>query len=617
MEIKMTAMPMAVIAKVHIKKNQTVHKDDALVEIEAKKGNKTLKAPMDGTITEIYCHEGDQPKAGDMLMNIEAIQADDIIETPAVLSNGTVGKIHIHAGDTLQLNNAIMEVETKKGNRPLKATKAGIVQEIYIHEGDVLSLNQALFKIKECAVTEESTTVNEVHTPLLIIGGGTGGYVAAIHASKHHLKTTLIEQKRLGGTCLNVGCIPTKSLIASSHAYEAIVNASTFGIDLQGQATPNLAKMVERKDQVVNQLVGGIDYLMKKNDVDVIYGQAHFIDDSHVQVDQTIYTFDDCIIATGSKVFKPNIPGIDLPGILDSTKALDLKDLPRSLTIVGAGVIGLEFAFMYAKLGVEVTVIEFADRPLAMLEGDIIDQLMTFIDKEKITLVTSAKVTSFNESIHHQLITTYEKDGQTYYQVSDKVLVAIGRAPQMDGLALDLTHVQVERGILVDDHMRTNVPHLYAVGDVNNLIQLAHAASHQGIIAVNNILGHDEAFDIDLVPSVIFTSPEIATVGLTPTKATARGIAYKKGIFHFSSNGKALAQNEGEGFIQLLCDDKQHLIGASVIGPDASTLIATLTLAITNKLTVDDVTSTIFAHPTTAEVIHEAALDLGLGAYHE
>lgn len=458
---------------------------------------------------------------------------------------------------------------------------------------------------------------------LLIIGGGTGGYVAAIRAAKAGKNVLLVEKNKMGGTCLNVGCIPTKALIASSELYEQAIHSKDFGIMIDGQIKPDMPAIIDRKNQIVEKLTTGVEFLMEKNQIEVIIGQASFINNTSVKIDseqETIVTFEDCIIATGSVVAIPNIPGIDSKHILTSTEALDNRELPRSMVIVGGGVIGLEFAFLYAQLGVSVTVIEFMDALLANMDAEISKTILDIAREKGIKVYLESKVSAFSEAVDGQVITHFQEKGKEQFAISEKVLVAVGRKPNMEVLALEKTDVTLNektRGILVDNHMKTVVDHIYAVGDVNNMIQLAHAASKQGMIAVENILGMASEFTITNTPSVVFTSPEIASVGLSEEATKAVGIDYKVGYAHFEANGKSLTLNQTQGFVKIIKDQTYTVIGASVIGPDASTLIATLTTYVTNKMKLDEIEQIIFAHPTTAEVIHEASLDLGLGAFHE
>lgn len=547
----------------------------------------------------------------------------------------TVGKINIAQGDLVEEGQELFQIETKKGNRSIKAKSNGRISQLLVTEGESVTVGQDIYELAASdtqTVSSEILSKKEISTSkeiinksvnLLIIGGGTGGYVAAIRAAKAGKNVLLVEKNKMGGTCLNVGCIPTKALIASSELYEQAIHSKDFGIMIDGQIKPDMPAIIDRKNQIVEKLTTGVEFLMEKNQIEVIIGQASFINNTSVKIDseqETIVTFEDCIIATGSVVAIPNIPGIDSKHILTSTEALDNRELPRSMVIVGGGVIGLEFAFLYAQLGVSVTVIEFMDALLANMDAEISKTILDIAREKGIKVYLESKVSAFSEAVDGQVITHFQEKGKEQFAISEKVLVAVGRKPNMEELALEKTDVTLNektRGILVDNHMKTVVDHIYAVGDVNNMIQLAHAASKQGMIAVENILGMASEFTITNTPSVVFTSPEIASVGLSEEATKAVGIDYKVGYAHFEANGKSLTLNQTQGFVKIIKDQTDTVIGASVIGPDASTLIATLTTYVTNKMKLDEIEQIIFAHPTTAEVIHEASLDLGLGAFHE
>lgn len=547
----------------------------------------------------------------------------------------TVGKINIAQGDLVEEGQELFQIETKKGNRSIKAKSNGRISQLLVTEGESVTVGQDIYELvasdtqtdsSEILSKKEISTSKEIinkSVNLLIIGGGTGGYVAAIRAAKAGKNVLLVEKNKMGGTCLNVGCIPTKALIASSELYEQAIHSKDFGIMIDGQIKPDMRAIIDRKNQIVEKLTTGVEFLMEKNQIEVIIGQASFINNTSVKIDseqETIVTFEDCIIATGSVVAIPNIPGIDSKHILTSTEALDNRELPRSMVIVGGGVIGLEFAFLYAQLGVSVTVIEFMDALLANMDAEISKTILDIAREKGIKVYLESKVSAFSEAVDGQVITHFQEKGKEQFAISEKVLVAVGRKPNMEELALEKTDITLNektRGILVDNHMKTVVDHIYAVGDVNNMIQLAHAASKQGMIAVENILGMASEFTITNTPSVVFTSPEIASVGLSEEATKAVGIDYKVGYAHFEANGKSLTLNQTQGFVKIIKDQTDTVIGASVIGPDASTLIATLTTYVTNKMKLDEIEQIIFAHPTTAEVIHEASLDLGLGAFHE
>lgn len=465
--------------------------------------------------------------------------------------------------------------------------------------------------------------LQETSTDLLIIGSGPAGYVAAIYAAKNGLDVMLVEKSKLGGTCLNIGCIPTKTLVESSKVSNMMKNAEEFGVKIDGDISTNMEDVIKRKDSITQRLVSGIEFLMKKNKIKVIYGQASFINENTIKVEgASNYKIKakDIIIATGSKISKVNIAGIDLPLVLDSTSVLSLTSLPESITIIGGGVIGMEFAFIYKNFGVDVNVVEFMDRTLTMVDKDISREIQRTAKRNKIKIHTRSKVSKIQESQDGKAIVTFENKKGEQELVSDKVLVAIGREPNIEGLNIEASGVLLNengKGIKVGDTMQTSNSHIYAIGDVTDIIQLAHVASHQGIVAVDNILGKDRKMNYTAVPNVIFTSPEIATVGIGEDEAKAEGIDITVSKIPFTSNGKALAMNEPRGFAKLIKNNKTgKIIGGAIIGPDASALVSTLTTVIANDLSLSQIDKTIFPHPTTSEIIGEAALNMGIGAIH-
>lgn len=545
-----------------------------------------------------------------------------------------IGKINVHVGDEVKTNEILLQLETNKGNSPFKAKGDFKIEEIKVSEGDEVKVGDILFIVSGESKINNKPKVDyfgnmikgkkgDIKADLLVIGGGPGGYVAAIYAAKKGLNTVLVEREKLGGTCLNVGCIPTKALVKSSEVYKEALLGEEFGFEIENIKV-NMNKVIDRKDKIRENLVSGIDYLLSKNNVRVIKGDASFLDDKIIVAkrgkDEYKIEAKNIIIATGSKISKINIKGIDLPFVLNSKSALDNKNLPKSITIIGGGVIGMEFAFIYSNFGVKVNVVEYMDRLLTMVDDDISEEIKNIAKLNGINIYTSSKVTKIEESENGAAIVFFENEGKEKYLISENVLVAIGREPNMDGLNIEKTGIELNergKGIKVDNTLKTNVPGIYAIGDVNNKMQLAHAASHQGIIAVDNILSEDKEMKYDCVPNVIFTAPEIASVGLTERECIEKKINIKVSKFPFSANGKALTMGESRGFIKIIKDiDNNKIVGASIIGADASSLISTLTVIIKNNIKDNDIADTIFAHPTTGEVIHEAALGLSIGALH-
>lgn len=545
-----------------------------------------------------------------------------------------VGKINIQVGENVKLNDVMFQLETNKGNSPVKAKGSYKIEEIKVTEGQEVKVGDTLLIVSGEALAEETKKVDyfgslikgkkeNLNIDLLVIGAGPGGYVSAIYGAKKGLETIIVEKDNLGGTCLNVGCIPTKSLVKSAEAYNEALNGEEFGFEIK-DIKLDMKKVIARKDKIRNNLVGGIDYLLNKNNIRLIKGEASFIDNHKVLVkkgkDEYTIEAKNIIIATGSKISKISIPGIELPFVLNSTEALSNTELPKSITIIGGGVIGMEFAFLYSNFGVKVNVVEYENRILNMVDLDVSEEILDIAKSKGIGIYTSSKVTRIEKSESGEGIVIFENEGNEKLLVSEKVLVAIGREPNMEGLNLENTDIELNdrnRGIKVEGNLKTNVEGIYAIGDVNSKIQLAHVASHQGIVAVDNILGKNKEMKYECIPNVIFTAPEIASVGLTEKQCIDKNMNIKISKFPFAANGKALTMGQEYGFIKIIKDlDSGKMVGGSIIGPDASSLISTLTLIIQQNISEESIAETVFAHPTTGEGIHEAVLGLSIGAIH-
>jgi dihydrolipoamide dehydrogenase len=456
------------------------------------------------------------------------------------------------------------------------------------------------------------------HTELMIIGAGPGGYVAAIRAAKKGLKPTLVEKEWIGGTCLNVGCIPTKALIRSARTIHTVMHGNTPGLG-NLDVDIDFESIIKNKDDVTKKLVSGIEYLLKHYGVEVIRGEATFVDDKTVRIkkeDETVdYGFDNCVIASGSAPKHLPIDGIDLDVVKDSTAILSLDERPESLVVIGGGIIGMEFAFIFGMLGVDVTVLEFMPQILPMLDKDVANRLLRYAKQANITVKTKASAQKIEKTDDGKAKVTYERKDKTKTVEADLVLEAVGRRPYADGLGLKNTSVEIEKdAVTVNDSMRTSVEGIYAIGDITNKMQLAHVASHQAIVAIDNILGGDKTMDYSAIPSVVFTTPEIAYVGKTETQLKEEGIDYEVLKVPFAANGKALILNDRTGFIKTMKDKDGKLLGATVFGSDAEHLIAPITM--TMHTGVEAVKDMIFAHPTTEELIHEMVLGIDKEAIH-
>lgn len=530
---------------------------------------------------------------------------------------GVIGKVYINNGDSVAKGDELLSIETNKGNTVVKAKNEGIIEEVLIPEGSEVKPGDILIKIKEEKKVEDACKIDktclEEESDITIIGGGPGGYVAAIKAAQLGAKVTLIEKDSLGGTCLNWGCIPTKAFVRSAEIFENVKDAENFGIEA---STPliNIGKVVKRKNSIVKTLVEGIECLIKKNKIRYIKGSGKIINKNLViaENEESIIKIKskNIIIATGSTSAELNIPGINSKNVLTSREILDINSIPKKLTIIGGGVIGMEFAFIFSSFGAEVSVLEYFPNILCSLDEDIINEINLAAKEKGIKISTSSNVEEIYETEDNQAVVKYSKDGITKYITSDKVLMSVGRKPYTEGIGLENAGIELnKRGIKVNAKMQTNIENIYAIGDVTNIIQLAHVASHQGIVAIENIMGKDINIDYSAVPSAIFTSPEIAVVGMSEKEAKSKEIEVKIGKFPYAANGKALTLGDSRGFIKVIKEiSSDKIIGASIIGAHATDLIAELTLAINNNIPPDKIINTIHAHPTTAEIIPEAVM---------
>lgn len=443
---------------------------------------------------------------------------------------------------------------------------------------------------------------------IIIIGGGPGGYKAAEYAAQKGLEVILVEGNHIGGTCLNVGCIPTKTLCRNAEIMQHIKEAETFGIHLdREQVSIDYPSMVQRKDDVIQKLRQGIDEFMLKSGVKVIKGLASFVDNRTIKVGEEQYTADKIIIATGSIPKIPPIPGVDLPGVMDSSDLLALTQLPKSLCVIGAGVIGLEFASIFVTLGCEVTVVEMLKECVPAIDADIAKRLRKSLEKKGVVFHMQTATKAINKQ-GNMLSLTLDKKGKELELSFEKVLVATGRKPQIEHLGLQNTSIaHTPVGITVDQNLQTTQPDVYAIGDVNGKTLLAHAATFQGFKVINHILGSDDKINLDNVPSAIFTMPEAASVGLSEQACKDQSIAYTchKGYYH--SNGKAIGMNETEGLIKIISDDSRRIIGAHILGAHASSMVQLISVCIDRAMTMDDIKDSIFTHPTIEEIISDIA----------
>jgi dihydrolipoamide dehydrogenase len=442
---------------------------------------------------------------------------------------------------------------------------------------------------------------------VVVIGGGPGGYVAALRAAQLGASTAIVEKDRMGGTCLVRGCIPTKALLQSTELYSLAKGGKPFGLvtDNVGFDWPTAQK---RKTQVVDQLVKGVEGLLKAGGVTSLRGAARLAGKGQVAIDGESITAKDIVIATGSAVSRIPLKGAELT--IDSDRILELKEIPARLAVIGGGVVGMEFAAMFAALGTKVTVLEMLPQVLPMVDADLVTAYAKHLTGLGGVIQTNAKVTEVVKS-KGGLQVQFSAGGEGGSVGADQVLLAVGRSPYTEGLGAEEAGVTLERGrVVIDEHLRTTADHVWAIGDVIGGIMLAHVASYEGVCAVENIAGHgDRVPDYHAAPNCVYTDPEIAHVGLGEKEAKDKGIDVRVGRFPFAASGRALTLGQSEGFVKVIADaGSGKLLGAHIIGPRATDLIAEATLAIQNGLTLEQLDLTIHAHPTLPESLMEAAL---------
>lgn len=452
---------------------------------------------------------------------------------------------------------------------------------------------------------------------VVIIGSGPGGYVSAIRCAQLGFKTAIIEKySTLGGTCLNVGCIPSKALLASSHHYAEIKHFADHGIEVSGDVKINLEKMIARKQAVVDQTSGGVNFLMEKNKITVFNGLGSFVDATHVAIakaDGTSETIEakNIIIATGSKPSSLPFIKIDKERIITSTEALALKEVPKHLVIIGGGVIGIELGQVYLRLGAQVSVVEFMDRIIPGMDGALSKELTKVLKKQGMKFYTSHKVQSVERNGDVVTVQAENAKGETITLEGDYSLVSVGRRPYTDGLNADKAGVKIsERGVVeVNDHLQTSVPNIYAIGDVVRGAMLAHKAEEEGTMVAEILAGQKPHIDYNLIPGVVYTWPEVAAVGQTEEQLKTTGVEYKVGSFPFKALGRARASGDLDGFVKILADKKtDEVLGVHMIGARTADLIAEAVTAMEYKASAEDISRMSHAHPTFAEAVKEAAL---------
>nr|WP_302634262.1 dihydrolipoyl dehydrogenase [uncultured Dysosmobacter sp.] len=559
------------------------------------------------------------------------------------MEEGTVSKWIKHEGDEVKVGDVVVEITTDKLTNEVTSEAEGTMLKIVAQEGDDVPVKGTLAWIGKpgeqvggapaaaapavpfAPAAPAAPAKPAGDTSVIVIGGGPGGYVAAIRAAQLGAKVTLIEKQYLGGTCLNVGCIPTKCLLHSAELVEDIKNqGKDIGVEVDGVKV-NFQQVISHKNDISKKLTGGVAGLLKMNKVKKIDGEATFVGEKKLSVkkaDGTTeeMTADAIIVATGSINSQPPIPGLkENPNCIDSTGALSLEKLPKTMVVIGGGVIGLELACAYAGFGTKITVVEAMDHMLPMLDGDLTKIGVAHMKKMGMEFNLECPVQSVEESPVGAKVVCKNKAGETVSFEAEKVLVAIGRKANTASLNLEAGKIDNDRGrIIVNDKMETNVPGVYAIGDcVLGHAQLAHTASAMGEVAAENIMGQEAHYDEKTNPTCVYIEPEAASVGLTEEQCKAQGLEYKVGKFPMSANGKALILNGGEGIVKIIAGKEfGEILGMHIIGPRATDLICEGALAIEGEMTLDEIIATIHSHPTVTETMREAALQAEKRAIH-
>lgn len=542
------------------------------------------------------------------------------------MTEGTVERWHKKEGDIVDEGETIVEIATDKLTNEIQAECGGVLLKIVAEEGTEVPVKGVLAYIGEAGETVESgegaaapksDAENAPADSVLVIGGGPGGYVAAIRAAQLGAKTTLIEKSALGGTCLNVGCMPTKALLHSAQVYELATKSESCGI-IGESVLVDWKKVQANRASVTEKLTNGVKALVKVNKIKLVDGQAVFTGPKSVRVGDSEYTADKVIIASGSHPIIPDIPGVSSSkACIDSTGALTLDHVPESMVIIGGGVIGLELGSVYNSFGTEVTVIEAMPKLLPLMDAELTAIVRAQLEGKGIKILTDSRVLSVSDGGKGALVEAETPEGNKTYE-AEKVLLCVGRAPNTDGLGLDQAGIEKKDGcIKTNEYLETSVPGVYAVGDCTGKMMLAHAAMMMGEAAAENAMGGSVRFDPDTVPACAFVGPEFAGVGLTEEAASSKGIKVKVGRFPMSANGRSLVMGYTDGMIKVVADAEYgEILGVHILAANAADIIEEAALAIKLECTLDELTETVHCHPTVSEALREASLAADKKAVH-
>ncbi len=658
------------IIEVLVKPGDAVNIEDSLLTLESDKASMDIPSPISGTVKEIKVNVGDTVSEGDLILSMEVAetgaQVADRDPQPAVhetaaataapgdggggygggsledikvpdigdFSEVDVIEVLVKPGDSVNVEDPLLTLESDKASMEIPSPSAGVVKDVKINVGDKVSQGSLICTMevagkaaapapapsapaKPAAPAPQAASFGgsaDVSAQVVVLGSGPGGYSAAFRAADLGLKTVLIERNAtLGGVCLNVGCIPSKALLHAAKVMDEAQDMAAHGVVYQ-KPEVDVDKLRAWKDGVVKKLTGGLAGMAKGRKVDVVSGVGKFVGANHIEVTandgkKTVVGFDNCIIAAGSEPVKlPFIP--DDPRVVDSTGALELRFIPKRMLVLGGGIIGLEMATVYHALGSKIEVVEMLDGLMAGADRDIVKPFQTRMAKRYDAIMLKTRVTKV-EALEEGLKVHFEGDqAPKEPQIYDMILSSVGRTPNGKLIDADKAGVSVtERGFIeVDKQQRTNVPHIFAIGDVVGQPMLAHKAVHEGKVAAEVCAGQKAFFDAKVIPSVAYTDPEVAWVGVTEEQAKAQGIKYGKGVFPWAASGRSLSLGRDEGITKVIFDETtHHLIGCGIVGPNAGDLIAEAALAIEMGCDPADIGLTIHPHPTLSETVAMAA----------
>ncbi len=572
------------------------------------------------------------------MSNVIEVKVPDIGDFAEV----EVIELLVNVGDTINEEDSLISVESDKAAMEIPAPQGGVVKEMLISLGDKVSMGSPILMLEvgaaapaspaeaepapaQAAPQEPKTAATaapeaasfsgdvDKSAQTVVLGSGPGGYTAAFRAADLGQKVILIERyQSIGGVCLNVGCIPSKALLHTAQVINEAEEFEHIGVKFN-KPEVDIDKLREHKNSVINKLTGGLKGLAKQRKVEIVHGYGKFTSANTIEVvaddgSKTVVGFDNCIIAAGSRVTKlPFIPWDD-PRVMDSTDALEIEEVPERLLVVGGGIIGLEMATVYDALGSNVTVVELSPGIIPGADRDVVRPLERRIKKKYENIYLNTKVTAI-EPTKKGLVCSFEGKNAPQQDTFDRVLVAIGRSPNGKLIDADKAGVTVnDWGFIdVDKQMHTNVPHIYAIGDIVGQPMLAHKATHEGKVAAEVIAGHKTFFDAKTIPSVAYTDPEVAWMGKTEEQCKEQGIAYTKGVFPWAASGRSLSIGRDDGMTKVLFDEEHRLIGAAMTGPNAGELIAEAVLALEMGADMEDIALTIHPHPTLSETFNFAA----------